>query len=217
MATPFKVCCIASAQEAALAIRHGAAALGLVSEMPSGPGVISLEQIAEIVKTLPPGVASFLLTSKQNTAEIIEQQRQTQVNTIQLCDRITEGSFSDLRDAFSDVALVNVVHVQGEESIQEAVDVAPHVEALLLDSGSKTSSIKILGGTGRTHNWDISRRITDAVKIPVYLAGGLNAGNVKDAVSRVNPYAVDICNGIRTDGRLDEEKLQAFAQALQGT
>jgi phosphoribosylanthranilate isomerase len=69
-----KICCISSPQEAELAIRSGASALGLVSEMPSGPGVISDDKILEIANHVPPGVASFLLTSKQDVASIVAQQ-----------------------------------------------------------------------------------------------------------------------------------------------
>lgn len=209
-----KICCVASVAEARAAVRHGASALGLVSEMPSGPGVIPEELIAEIAAVVPPAVASFLLTCRQTADSIIEQQRRTRVNTIQLCDRLKPGAHQTLRRALPGIALVQVVHVTGPESVDEAVSVSPHVDAILLDSGNQSLAVKELGGTGRTHDWDISRKIREAVGVPLFLAGGLNAGNVAEAVRRVGPFGVDVCGGVRTDGRLDEAKLSGFFESL---
>lgn len=193
-----------------MAIRYGASALGLVSEMPSGPGVIPETLIAEIAAIVPPGVATFLLTSKQDATSIIAQQRRCGVNTIQICDRLEEGSYDELRDAMPGISLVQVVHVGGEESIDEAVLVSRWVNAILLDSGNQSLAVKELGGTGRAHDWNISRRIREQVDLPVFLAGGLKAENVREAVDEVRPFGVDLCSGVRTNGKLDEEKLAAF-------
>jgi phosphoribosylanthranilate isomerase len=210
-----KICCMASVAEARLAIRHGAAALGLVSAMPSGPGVIAEELIAEIAATVPPGVSSFLLTSSQDTDAIVEQQRRCRVDTLQLVDRLERGEYRDLRDALPGVKLVQVVHVGGEEAIEEAMQAAPFVNALLLDTGNRSLPIKELGGTGRVHDWAISRRIREAVAVPVFLAGGLHAGNVADAIRQVGPFGVDVCSGVRTGGLLDEDKLRRFFAAVE--
>lgn len=212
--TLVKVCCIASIEEAFVAIDHGAYALGFVSDMPSGPGVIPEKLIAEIINELPPGVRSFLLTSKRDAGEVVSQLRRCGANTIQLCDRLRSGTFSDLRSAIQDVSIVQVLHVDGPQTLLDAQNVAPDVDAILLDSGRTTSSIKELGGTGRTHDWSISRAVSDAVSIPVFLAGGLTADNVAEAVCTVRPRGVDVCTGVRTDGDLDEEKLFAFFAAL---
>ncbi len=210
-----KICCIASTEEAQLAIRYGASALGLVSAMPSGPGPIPEEIIAEIARTIPPGVASFLLTSEQDAEAIIAQQRRTRTNTLQLVDRVSMAAYTRLREALPGIGIVQVIHVRGEESIAEAVAVAPHVDALLLDSGNPNRAVKELGGTGRTHDWNISRSIVDAVNVPAYLAGGLNSGNVADAIRRVRPFGVDVCSGVRTNGKLDEKKLAAFMSRVK--
>lgn len=212
-----KICCISSLEEAQAAIHHGAAAVGLVSEMPSGPGVIGESLIAEIAATIPPGVASVLLTSMQSAADIVDQQRRVRVNTVQICDQLIEGHYADLRRALPGVSLMQVIHVVGDRSIAEAVEVAPHVDALLLDSGNQTLAVKELGGTGRRHDWRISRTIRDSVEVPVYLAGGLRPENVAEAVDVVRPFGLDICSGVRTDGRLDEAKLAAFFQAVRAT
>lgn len=210
-----KICCISSLDEAAIAVRYGAAAIGLVSAMPSGPGVIDEELIAKIARTVPPGVATFLLTSQHDVDSIIAQQRRCRTNTLQLCDTIEPGGHAKLREALPGIALVQVIHVTGPESVTEAVSVADRVDALLLDSGNQKLAIKELGGTGRTHDWRLSRQIVAAVHIPVYLAGGLNPDNVATAIREVRPFGVDICSGLRTDGHLDEEKVKRFFQSVE--
>ncbi len=205
-----KVCCIASVEEARAAVVCGASAVGLVSEMPSGPGVIDEALIAEIAARVPPTVATFLLTCRQDAASIIEQQRRCRVNTLQLCDRVPTEVYVELRARLPGVSLVQVVHVGGEESFEEALRVARHVDALLLDSGNQSLAVKELGGTGRTHDWRVSRRVVEASPVPVFLAGGLKPENVAEAVSTVRPFGLDVCSGVRTDGRLDAEKLRRF-------
>jgi len=193
-----------------LAVQYGASAVGLVSAMPSGPGPISEEKISEIVESIPPPVASFLLTSKQDVQSIIAQQRKCRTNTIQLCDRIPLNGFQQLRDALPGVALVQVIHVNGPESVEDALAVAPHVDALLLDSGNPKARIKELGGTGRVHDRATSKTIRESVEIPGFLAGGLTPDNVGRAITEVGAFALDVCSGVRTGGKLDEEKLSRF-------
>jgi phosphoribosylanthranilate isomerase len=205
-----KICCISSVEEANLAIHYGASALGLVSEMPSGVGVIFEGTIAQVAATVPPAVSSVLLTSKVDTLGIIAQQRRLGVNTIQICDRLQSGTHDDLRQALPGIAIVQVIHVTGSESIDESVSVAPHVHGLLLDSGNQSLPIKELGGTGRIHDWKISRRIRELVDVPIFLAGGLTPDNVAAAIREVEPFGVDVCNGVRTNGKLDEMKLSQF-------
>ena len=205
-----KICCISTLAEAQLAIRHGASALGLVSEMPSGPGVIDEAQIAQIAAAVPPPVATFLLTSKTDLAEIIAQQRRCRTSTIQLCDRLTRGTHRDLRAALPGVSIVQVIHVNGEEAITEALEAAPEVNAILLDSGNQNLPVKQLGGTGRTHDWSLSRRIREAVEVPVFLAGGLNPANAAEAFRQVRPFGLDVCSGVRSGGVLNNTKLRDF-------
>ena len=207
-----KICCISTPEEAKLAVRYGASALGLVSHMPSGPGVIAEDAITKIAATIPPSIGSFLLTSLQDVAAIIAQHRRCRTNTIQICDRLTGGVYSDLKDALPGVSIVQVIHVAGRESVEEAVSIAPHVDAILLDSGNQKLPTKELGGTGRTHDWTLSREIREQAEVPIFLAGGLTSGNVKQAIEEVGPFGLDICTGVRTNGKLDETKLaQLFA------
>jgi len=209
-----KICCIQSIEEAWLAINYGASALGLVSEMPSGPGPISEELIKQIAAIIPPSVTSVLLTSKTDTHEIIEQQQRCGVNAIQIVDRLHRGRYQDFRDAIPGIAIVQVIHVSGEASIEEAISIAPHVDAILLDSGNPALQVKELGGTGRTHDWNFSRKIRESIAVPIFLAGGLNPDNIAQAIQQVRPFGIDVCSGIRTDGNLDESKLSNFFRQL---
>ena len=210
VAPKVKICCIGSVEEARLAIWYGASALGLVSEMPSGPGVIPEEFIAKIASAVPPFVTSVLLTSERDASSIFEQHRRCGTNAIQICDEIGMSALDELGRRLSGVKIIQVIHVRGEESVEEAAFVGPHVDAILLDSGDPSLRVKELGGTGRIHDWSLSRRIRESVEVPVILAGGLDPDNVAEAIRVVRPYAVDVCGGVRTGGRLDESKLREF-------
>ena len=210
METLVKICCMASVEEARTAIRMGASAVGLVSRMPSGPGPIEEELIAKIVSTVPRGIETFLLTSETSAAAIIAQQRRTGASTLQLVDRVEDGAHQAIREALPGIRIVQVIHVTGEESLAEAIAMAREADALLLDSGNPSLPVKELGGTGRRHDWSISRRIVESSPVPVWLAGGLNASNVGEAIKGVRPFGVDVCSGVRTDGRLDPDKLSVF-------
>ena len=215
-----KICCIRDAAEAALAIGQGVDALGLVSAMPSGPGVIEETAIAAIAASVPPPIATFLLTSLTDADAIIEQQRRCRCNTVQLVDAVPPGTHARLRAALPGIALVQVIHVVDAASVGEAVAVAPEVDALLLDSGNPSLAVKELGGTGRVHDWSLSRAIVERCDKPVFLAGGLRPDNVAEAVRTVKPFGLDLCNGVRRDGRLDAERLAAFigvVRRLEGT
>ena len=209
-----KICCMKSVAEAWTAVRYGANAIGLVSHMPSGAGIVEEALIPGIAASVPPSVATFLLTSLTETDAIIAQQRRCRTNTIQLVDALTRGTHADLRRALPGVRLVQVIHVLDDASVAEALAVAPHVDALLLDSGNPNLSVKELGGTGRTHNWTLSRRIVETAGKPVFLAGGLRPDNVAGAWVAVRPFGFDICSGVRTNDNLDEQKLAAFFAAV---
>lgn len=209
-----KICCIGSVEEAALAVRYGADAVGLVSSMPSGPGVIPEDLAREIAQVIPPAVSSFLLTSRRDAGEIIEQQRRVGAGVLQLVDALPRGAYPLMREALPHVKFVQVIHVRGEGSVDEALEVAPEVDAILLDSGDPRRAVKLLGGTGRTHDWTISREIVDRVERPVFLAGGLKPENVRAGIEGVRPFGVDVCSGVRTDGRLDERKLASFVEQV---
>ena len=209
-----KICCISSLEEAFLAIKHGADALGLVGNMPSGPGVIADELISQITKHVPPPIATFLLTSERKASDIIAHHQKVQTNTIQIVDSLLEMDYAKIREAIPTVKIVQVIHVLNEKQIDEALEIEPWVDAILLDSGNPNLKVKILGGTGNAHDWKLSRKIREAVKKPVFLAGGINAQNVKQAIEEVNPYGIDLCSSVRTNGQLDASKLDIFFKAI---
>ena len=200
-----------------MAVRHGASAIGLVSEMPSGPGVIPDKVIREIAAEIPPAIGTFLLTSLPDAGAIIEQQRRCRTNTIQLCDRLDPAGHQALRQALPGISLAQVIQVSGPEAVGEARTLASGVDALLLDSGNRSLPVPELGGTGRVHDWEISRRICQQVDVPLFLAGGLTAHNVREAIEKVRPFGVDVCTGVRTEGQLDEVKLTDFLAQVHRT
>lgn len=211
-----KICCIKSVAEARAAVAHGADAIGLVSAMPSGAGIIADERlIPEIAAAVPPSVATFLLTSLTETDAIIAQHRRCRTSTIQLVDALTRGTHADRRRVLPGIRIVQVIHIRDDASVAEALAAAPHVDALLLDSGNPALAVKELGGTGRTHNWMLSRRIVETCGKPAFLAGGLRPANVAAAWAAVRPFGFDICNGVRTHDNLDEQKLAAFFEAVR--
>ena len=212
--TRIKICCIADEAEAAMAVSAGADVLGLVSSMPSGPGPIDEAIIGRVAKRTPPGVSSFLLTSLVSADGLIAQHRRCRTTSLQLVDWIPVGVYEKLRKELRGISLVQVIHVRNHDSLDDAVAAAEHVDAILLDSGNTSLAVKELGGTGRVHDWNVSRQIVESVGIPVYLAGGLNAANVGEAIAKVKPFGVDICSGVRTGGKLDAKKLDAFVAAV---
>ena len=209
-----KICCISSIEEARLAVAYGAAAIGLVGRMPSGPGIITDELIHAIAKTVPPPTHTFLLTSETTTDNIIEHHKKVNTTTIQIVDALSGREYHKIREAIPNVQLVQVIHVLDEGSIKEAIEISEFVDAILLDSGNPNLPTKVLGGTGKTHNWDLSKKIREKISLPIFLAGGINKDNIKKAIEHVQPYGIDLCSSVRTNGQLDESKLEELFKAI---
>ncbi|GAB3887084.1 phosphoribosylanthranilate isomerase [Spirosoma agri] len=213
--TRIKICCISSLDEAQLAIRLGADALGLVGQMPSGPGVVADGLAAQIVRSTPPPVATFMLTSETSAVAIVAHQQRVGANTIQLVDAVRPETYAQLRSALPAIKLVQVIHVIDERNCDEAMQAVQNgVDALLLDSGNPNLAVKELGGTGRVHNWAVSRQIVEQSSVPVFLAGGLSTDNVRRAIDTVGPFGLDVCSGVRTNGQLDAHKLESLMRLL---
>ena len=193
-----------------MAIEFGASAIGLVGKMPSGPGVISDDLIAKISKSIPPPIASFLLTSETNAGRIIEHHKKVQTSTIQIVDKLTNNAYDQIKLHLPNVKLVQVIHVLDDDSVNQAIEVSKYVDAVLLDSGNPNLEIKELGGTGRIHNWELSREIRNRLAIPIFLAGGINAENARTAIEFVNPFGLDLCSSVRTENKLDRGKIEHF-------
>ncbi|GAC1657993.1 MAG: N-(5'-phosphoribosyl)anthranilate isomerase [Gemmatimonadaceae bacterium] len=212
--TRVKLCCMTGEADIHLAVAAGADAVGFVSRMPSGPGVIAEDLIGRLVQTVPPYVATVLLTAHTEAGPIVDQVRRCGTGAVQLVDAVEPGVYAALRDALPTVDVMQVIHVSGESSVAEAMAVAPFVDALLLDSGNPSLAVKELGGTGRTHDWSLSRRIAERVNVPVFLAGGLRPENVASAVTTVRPFGVDVCTGVRDRGLLNRRRLADFFAAV---
>ena len=215
MRTRIKVCCIASPEEARAAIEAGADALGLVAHMPSGPGPIADEKIAEVTAVVPPPVATFLLTSETTADAISAHIRATNPSVVQVVSHIEPTESARLAEIEPHVRRVQVIHVEGPDALELIPAYSPHVHAFLLDSGRPRAAIAELGGTGRRHDWAISAAFVKASERPVFLAGGLSAVNVGDAIRQVRPFGLDLCSGVRTGGSLDAAKLREFVLAVE--
>jgi len=213
MRTRIKICCIASREEAQIAINAGADAVGLVARMPSGPGPISDEEIADIAAWVPPPVATFMLTAETTADAISRHLDRTRPTAVQIVSHIDQAEAAKLAVLQPQVRRVQVIHVEDERALDLIPVYAPHVHAFLLDSGRPDADTPELGGTGRSHDWLISRAFVEASPLPVFLAGGLSADNARQAVRDVKPYGLDLCTGVRTNDRLDEAKLTAFMAA----
>lgn len=209
-----KICCIMNQDELALAVSHGAAAVGFVSNMPNGPGVISEDRIAELVRATPYPVWSEVLTSLTELPELLAQYKRLKPAALQLCQPLAPGVLVELRESLPGVTLIHVVHVSDRSAIDEAKVYAPLVDALLLDSGTTEGPAPQLGGTGLTHDWALDAEIVQKVQVPVFLAGGLNPENVHSAITTVQPFGIDVCSGVRTNDHLDPEKLHRFIDAV---
>jgi len=212
-----KICCISSLDEVRIAVEAGADALGFVGPMPSGPGTLEADQIPRLVAAVPPGISRFLLTAHTDAASIVQATHSAGVDTVQLVDATTDDTLDAVRRALPSVRIVQVIHVCSADDVDLACRLAPRVDALLLDSGNPNAKVKTLGGTGQTHDWRLSRQIVDAADCPVFLAGGLRAENVADGVAQVAPFGLDVCSGVRVDGRLDGRRLARFIAAVRET
>jgi phosphoribosylanthranilate isomerase len=217
MRTRIKICCIASREEAQMAIGAGADAVGLVARMPSGPGPISDEEIADIAASIaasvPPPVATFMLTAETTADDISRHLVRTRPTTVQIVSHIDQAEAAKLAILQPQVRRVQVIHVEDERALDLIPVYAPYMHAFLLDSGRSGADTAELGGTGRRHDWSISRAFVEASPLPVFLAGGLTADNARQAVRDVRPFGLDLCTGVRTNDRLDQARLKAFMRA----
>ncbi|MHC8597672.1 phosphoribosylanthranilate isomerase [Arenicellales bacterium IMCC55707] len=213
--TQIKVCCIANAEEAQIALNQGINAVGLVGHMPSGPGVIGSDRAASIIAALPGGVDSFFLTSHELGRDIVEALGVIKASTVQIVRHIDPVEYLPIIENLPNLRRIQVIHVENDSALGLIERYNEVADAFLLDSGKTMGTNPQFGGTGKVHDWVISKQFVQSTDLPVYLAGGLSSENVFRAVTEVRPAGVDVCSGVRSNDTLDLEKLQAFVQEVK--
>jgi phosphoribosylanthranilate isomerase len=216
--TPFlKICCMANVAEAHAAIAAGASAIGVVGPMPSGAGIITLEAAREICRAMKGRAHCFLLSSAREAEDLIAEIDFTGADVLQIVDHVDEDVRLAIRAARPDVKIVQVVHMESEASVVWGLQAAHSADMLLLDSGSFAGPVKELGGTGRVHDWTLSRDLVTSAPVPCLLAGGIGAHNARVALTDVKPFGLDLCSSVRSADLLDQVKLDALQAAVFGS
>ena len=213
--TQIKICCIASEEEAQMALNEGVDAVGLVGEMPSGPGVIGSDRASSIVAVLPDSVDSFFLTSHDRGRDIVEELGVSHASTVQIVRHIDPVEYLPVIENLPKLRRVQVIHVENDSALELIERYNEVADAFLLDSGKTMGANPQFGGTGKVHDWTISKQFVQSTDLPVYLAGGLSPGNVFRAITEVRPAGVDVCSGVRSNDTLDSEKVQAFVKEVK--
>jgi phosphoribosylanthranilate isomerase len=190
-------------------------ALGFVGVRLPSPRAISDAEIAALTAATPPPLATVLLTSEQTAQAISSQVRRTQPAAVQILPHIDPAESGRLAELEPRIRRIQVIHVESPAVLDLIPIYTPHVHAFLLDSGRPDAATPEFGGTGRAHDWKVSAEFVRASHLPVFLAGGLSAANAAEAIRTVRPFGLDLCSGMRTDGRLDPEKLGEFMQAVR--
>lgn len=215
--TRIKICCMASLEEVQLAIHAGADAVGFVCATPSSPRTIDNHIVTTIASLVPPPTATFLLTSETTASGIAQHVQTAGTSTVQILPPLSPNESEQLPKLLPVTRRVQVIHVENESALDLIDLYAPHVHAFLLDSGRPTLSTPEYGGTGRTHDWSVSAEFVRRSPHPVFLAGGLSPTNVSEAIKVVRPFGVDLCSGVRTDDRIDRDKLKDFIDTVNRT
>lgn len=207
---PFiKICGLQSYGDARLALDCGATALGFLVELTHrAEDKIDIGTARDIIRRLPADADTVLVTHLTDAPEIAALADAIGARSIQVHGDVPPEVVARLAALARGRALIKAVHVMGPEAVADARAYVGIADALVLDSRTADR----LGGTGRTHDWSISRRIVEAVApMPVYLAGGLNPGNVADAIAAMRPAGVDVNSGVEdADGRKEAEKVRLF-------
>jgi phosphoribosylanthranilate isomerase len=203
-----KICGIRHQDDAKVALDAGADALGfLVGIAHLAEDKIRKEEAKAIIESLPPLVSPVAVTHLTDVQKIIDLIMYLGVNTVQIHDYIEPKEVKTIRENLPGVKIIKGVHVEGEDAIEMAKLFEPYAHAILLDSRTTDR----LGGTGITHDWNISARLVKSISIPVILAGGLTPGNVLEAVYKVKPYGVDVNSGVEDiKGYKNFSKVQLF-------
>lgn len=202
-----KICGINNKDDMERALKAGASALGfLVGITHVAEDKVDADTARQLISIMPPFTTSVAVTHLTNANDIIELVKYIMSTTVQIHDYIPPYEVSLIKEALPGIKIIKAIHVTGPESLDLANSFEPFVDALLLDSRTTDR----LGGTGITHDWDLSSLIVRSSKVPVILAGGLNPENVYQAVRKVHPFAVDVNSGVETNQKKDYQKIVKF-------
>jgi len=221
-----KICGVRRVADALLAIDAGADEIGLlVGQRHTSGDFISIETAAEIVAACAGRVTPVLVTHVEDPAAVHELAQRAGVSAIQVHSEMSPEAMGRLRelgarDGTGGYRLRKSWHVTGPESLVYGEAYRNVADAFLLDSVNAATGQ--VGGTGRAHDWSLSREIVERCtrdggrSVPVILAGGLNPDNVAAAVRQVRPAGVDVNSGTKgPDGFKDEARVRALVRAAK--
>ncbi len=208
--TYVKICGIRRLEDALAAVSYGADAVGvLVGQQHHSPDFLAPSAAAAIVAALPPPITSVMVTHLAEPDEIVALARSVGVTAIQLHGETSPAQAAEVKSRLPSIKTFKAIHVVDHQSIDAARQYAGTVDAIVLDTVNVATDQ--VGGTGRTHDWSISRQIVERLAVPVVLAGGLHPDNVGEAIRQVRPYGVDVNSGTKgPDGFKDHAALKRF-------
>jgi phosphoribosylanthranilate isomerase len=202
-----KICGNTRVRDVEVVAELGAEFIGVVVDVPvPTPRKVSVEKAKEILHVASLSARSVAVIMPNTLDAAVGYYRKLRPDFLQLHGEEDVTFLKNLRGLVS-CGIIKTIHVKGKESVQEAKKCSRFVDAILLDTPSEK-----MGGSGKIHDWNISKKIVKEIEKPVILAGGLNPENVKKAVEMVNPYAVDVSSGVETHGRKDYKKVKKFIQ-----
>lgn len=207
--TKVKICGITNEKDALDAAKLGADFAGFLVEIGFSEDTVKIEEAKKIIKRLPLEVTPVFVTYLQKAEPIIEIAKEINPQVIQLHNMIELKEIGKIRKVLPKIKITKSVPVADGSALKEAKKYEKYVDYILLDTKGKHGR----GGTGKTHDWDISAKIVKEVKKPVFLAGGLDPGNVEEAIKTVKPFAVDVNSGVKAKPRVkDYEKMKLFIE-----
>jgi len=201
-----KICGITSRRDLLTAVEAGADAVGFVVDAPQSPRDLPINKAKSLMKATPIFVKTVAVTVPKNLSRLEEICRRLNPDVVQVHGAI--HTYKEIRERLPDIRLIGAIQVKSGLDVDVVVEAADMLNAVLLDTHISSG----YGGTGKIHNWELSRRIRDAVyPKPLILAGGLKPENVKEAIRVVKPYAVDVSSGVESrPGVKDREKVFEF-------
>ena len=203
-----KICGITSVKDLNIAIEAGADAIGMVVDVAQSPRNITITQAKEIIKATPLFIDTVVVTVPEDINYLVKLNQELKPRILQVHG--LENLYKKIRDKLPYVQLFGAVRVKPGLNIEEVIKFTSYLDAILLDSyvpGKK-------GGSGVTHDWEISKRIKKAIApTPLILAGGLTPQNIKKAINTVKPNGVDVSSGVEASpGIKDRDKVFEFVK-----